>query len=212
MGTPIVLIIFNRPETTKQVFAAVANAKPAQLFIIADGPRTDRPDDLGKCAAARKITERIDWNCEVYRNYSDVNLGCGHRPATGITWAFEKVEEAIILEDDCVPDPTFFRFCEELLEKYRYDERIMMIGGRNNLPSDKQHRCSYHYARIPNCWGWATWRRAWQYHDMELKLWAELRNTRWLSDVFGNEAAVTHWSSKFDRAYAAASNVDYRDH
>ena len=116
MGTPIVLIIFNRPETTKQVFAAVANAKPAQLFIIADSFGTDRPDDLGKCAAARKITERINWNCEVGRKYSDVNLGCGRRPATGMTWVFENVEEANILENGCVPHPSFFKLCDELLE------------------------------------------------------------------------------------------------
>ena len=116
MRTPIAFIVFNRPDLTARVFAEIARARPEKLLVIADGPRPDHQGENAKCAATRAIIERVDWPCEILKNYSDVNLGCGHRPApTGLRWLFEQVDEAIILEDDCVPHPTFFRFCEELL-------------------------------------------------------------------------------------------------
>ena len=131
MRTPVAFLIFNRPDATRRVFESIRDAKPPLLLVVADGPRPDRPDDSRACAEARSLIDRVDWNCEVRTNYSDVNLGCGKRVSSGIDWVFQQVEEAIILEDDCVPDPTFFRFCEELLEKYRHDERISEIGGVN---------------------------------------------------------------------------------
>jgi hypothetical protein len=131
LKTPVALIIFKRPDTTERVFETIRQAKPPKLLVVADGPRTDQPGEAEKCAATRAIIDRVDWDCEVLKNYSDSNLGCGLRPATGISWVFEQVEEAIVLEDDCVPHPTFFRFCEELLEYYRHDERIMSISGIN---------------------------------------------------------------------------------
>ena len=131
MRTPIAFIIFNRPDLTARVFAEIARARPEKLLVIADGPRPDHEGEDAKCAATRAIIERVDWPCEILKNYSDVNLGCGHRPATGLRWVFEQVDEAIILEDDCVPHPTFFRFCEELLDHYRDDERVMHISGDN---------------------------------------------------------------------------------
>src|SRR6267142_406558 len=131
LKTPITFIIFNRPDTTARVFAEIARAKPPKLLIVADGPRVDRMGEAERCAQTRAVVERIDWNCEVLTNYSSVNLGCRNRVASGIDWVFEQVEESIILEDDCVPHPTFFRFCEELLERYRDDERVSQIGGAN---------------------------------------------------------------------------------
>src|SRR5688500_8191261 len=114
--TPIAFLIFNRPDTTARVFTEIAKARPAKLLVIADGPRPDQPEEAQKCLAAREIIKRVDWDCEVLTNYSDVNLGSGRRIASGLDWVFEKVEEAIILEDDCLPDPSFFRFCEELID------------------------------------------------------------------------------------------------
>ena len=114
MKTPVALLIFKRPETTAKVFEAIRQAKPPKLLVVADGPRADQPGEVEKCAAARAIIDTVDWDCEVLKNYSDVNLGCGLRPATGINWVFEQVEEAILFEDDCLPHPTFFQFCEEL--------------------------------------------------------------------------------------------------
>ncbi len=156
--TPVALIIFNRPDTTERVFAEIAKARPPKLFIIADGPREDRPGEAERCASARAIVDRVDWNCEVQKNYSDVNLGCGARPATGISWVFDQVEEAIILEDDCIAHPTFFRFCDELLEKYRDDERIMHIAGNNFQFGNQRTSFSYFFSHHNICWGWASWR------------------------------------------------------
>jgi hypothetical protein len=212
MKTPVALLIFNRPDTTERVFAEVARARPHKFFVVADGPRPNRPQDVEKCAAARAIIERVDWECDVFKNYSDVNLGCGRRPATGISWVFEQVEEAIILEDDCVPHPTFFRFCEELLERYHANNRVMMIAGSNHWFGQRQTAYSYHFSRHMWNWGWATWRRAWQHYDIEIKRWPELRSTSWLRDILGHPSAVEYWQKIFDKAYAARGNVDYWDY
>jgi hypothetical protein len=210
--TPIVLLIFNRPDTTEQVFAEIARAKPQKLFVIADGPRPDRPDDVGKCAAARAVIDHVDWECEVLKNYSDVNLGCGYRPATGISWVFEQTEEAIILEDDCVPHPTFFQFCQELLGKYRNNKKVMMISGRNNYATKLSIPYSYYFGRQHSNWGWATWRRAWQLYDIEIKLWPKLRASSWLLDILGNKKAVDYWCHIFDLAYDCIFQVNTWDY
>ena len=119
LKTPVAFIIFKRPEETQRVFAEIRKVKPAKLLVVADGPRLDRPGEDLQCAAARAIIDRVDWECEVLRNYADTNLGCRDRVSSGLDWVFDTVEEAIIIEDDCLPDPTFFRFAEELLERYR---------------------------------------------------------------------------------------------
>ncbi|MFM7711944.1 MAG: glycosyltransferase family 2 protein, partial [Microcystis sp.] len=142
------------PDTTARVFEAIRQAKPPKLLVVADGPRADRADDIEKCKAARAIIEGVDWDCEVLTNYSDVNLGCKNRVSSGLNWVFDTVEEAIILEDDCVPDPTFFRFCEELLEYYRHDQRIMVISGNNFQFGKKRTGYSYYFSVYTHCWGW----------------------------------------------------------
>jgi hypothetical protein len=190
LTTPVAFLIFNRPDTTARVFEAIRQAKPPQLLVVADSPRPDRPDDIEKCKAARAIVDGVDWDCEVLTNYSDVNLGCGKRPATGITWVFEQVEEAIIFEDDCLPHPTFFQFCEELLEDYRNDERIMHISGTNLTPIPNL-KTSFLFSRLVPTWGWATWRRAWQKFDIEMKLWTEYKNTKSL-EYYGSQKNYVH--------------------
>jgi hypothetical protein len=212
LHTPVTLIIFNRPETTEQVFAEIAKARPQKLFVVADGPRDGHPDDAERCAAARAVIERVDWECEVQKNYSDFNLGCGQRPATGISWVFEHVDRAIILEDDCLPNQSFFRFCEELIERYRDDERIMQISG-NNFQFGKKHTdYSYYFSKYAFCWGWATWRRAWKYHDMELKLWPRLKDSKFLFDIVENQMAVNYWTDKFDRANKSGGEITFWDY
>src|SRR5262245_26909140 len=131
MRTPVAFIVFNRPDLTERVFAEIARARPPKLLVVADGPRPDVAGEAEKCVATRAIIDRVDWQCDVLTNYSDRNLGCGRRPSSGLRWVFEQVEEAIILEDDCLPHPTFFQFCEELLERYRDDKRVMHISGNN---------------------------------------------------------------------------------
>ena len=212
MRTPIAFIIFNRPDLTARVFAEIARARPEKLLVIADGPRPDHQGENAKCAATRAIIERVDWPCEILKNYSDVNLGCGHRPATGLRWLFEQVDEAIILEDDCVPHPTFFRFCEELLDQYREDERVMHISGDNFTSPAKRNVDDYLFSYYPISWGWATWRRAFQYYDPDIKLWPMLRNTGWLSEILvDNESAIRYWTQIFDKAYIESDRNGYWD-
>ncbi len=213
MQTPVALIIFNRPHHTARVFAEIAKAKPERLFLIADGPRPDRPEDVQRCAAVRDIVARVDWPCQVERNFADSNLGCGRRPGSGISWVFEHVDEAIVLEDDCVPDPTFFRFCEELLEKYREDERVMNIGGTNWQGTPPRSPSSYFFS-IFNItgWGWATWRRAWQYYDPAVRLWPEFRDTPWLLDLVRDARVAQMFAHAFDRAYITQGELDFWDY
>jgi len=211
LETPVVLMIFNRPDTTERVFTEIAKAKPRVLLVVADGPRAGRADEAGRCAAAREVVDRVDWKCDVLTNYSDVNLGCGRRVATGLSWVFEHVDAAIILEDDCVPDPTFFTFCTELLEKYRDDERVMHVGGSGFQFGRTQRRFSYFFARNYPSWGWATWRRAWRHYDLEIRLWPELRDTDWLLDITDDARVIDHWRAMFDRAYAVVDHVNTWD-
>jgi hypothetical protein len=206
METPIALIMFNRPETTRRVFAEIARAKPRKLFVIADGPRADHPADVEKCAATRAIINDVDWRCEVLTDYSEVNLGCKVRPSTGISWVLEQVEEAIFLEDDCLPHPTFFRYCAELLERYRDDERVMMISGDNFQDGQSRTASSYYFSRYVHCWGWASWRRAWRHFDVELKLWPVLRETSWLLDILGDEESALYWRAIFDAVFEGRIN------
>jgi hypothetical protein len=208
--TPVALIIFNRPATTRRVFMKIAEARPRQLFVIADGPRPNHPDDAQQCAAARAVVESVDWPCTVVTTYAETNLGCGKRPATGLDWLFQRVDRAIILEDDCVPDLSFFRLCDELLEKYQDDQRIMMIGGTSlwPIPTAYSYNFSYHHS---NC-GWATWRRAWQHFDAKVTRWPTLRGTTWLRDLVEHPVAVEFWTTIFDQAYAAAGEADYWDY
>lgn len=201
MKTPVAFIIFKRPDTTEKVFEAIRQAKPPKLLVIADGPRADRPGEAEKCEASRAIIERVDWNCEVLTNYSEVNLGCAKRVTSGLDWVFEQVEEAIILEDDCLPDPTFFRFCEELLEKYRHDGRVVSISGQNVQMGRKRTNYSYYFSRYNHCWGWASWRRAWQYYDFQMKLWAEVRDSGFLKDILCDPRAVKFWNNWFQDTY-----------
>jgi hypothetical protein len=138
-------------------------------------------------------------------------MGCGHRPASGLRWAFDEVEEAIILEDDCVPHPTFFPFCEELLERYRDDERVMHISGNQFVARPKPPIFSYSVSRYCLSWGWATWRRAFRHYDPEIRLWPALSGTSWLPDVLGDERAAAHWKRVFDRAHVERDRAGYWD-
>lgn len=197
---------FNRPDCLRQVFDRVREVKPRKVFLVLDAPRKDRVDDLPKWEACKKIFEGIDWECEVFRNYAAENMGCRKRVASGITWVFEHVEEAIILEDDCVPHPDFFRFCDELLERYRFDTRVGLIAGMLEHPDVARKETSYYFDRFPSIWGWATWRRAWAQYEKALPLWPTLRTTPLLYTIFGRKERVQRVSKWFDDAYSGRSN------
>jgi hypothetical protein len=140
-------------------------------LVVADGPRDGALGEAEKCAAVRKIIDEVDWPCEVQKNYSDVNLGCKIRVSSGLDWVFSTVKEAIILEDDCLPGHTFFRFCQELLERYRDDTRVMQICGFNRLGCYKSYEYSYYFSKYGPVWGWASWQRAWRYYDVNMEIW-----------------------------------------
>jgi hypothetical protein len=201
MKTPIALLIFNRPDTTEKVFETIRQAKPPRLLIVADGPRKDKVGEAEKCAVARSVFDKVDWDCELLTNYSDVNLGCKERVSTGLNWVFEQVEEAIILEDDCLPHPSFFQFCEELLEYYRYDTRIMSICGNNYMFGSSRTTDSYYFSRDFHCWGWASWKRAWQHYDHKMNLWLQIRDEGWLKDIFQDSNYVEYWTYILQSVY-----------
>ena len=173
METAVALILFRRPEQTARVFERIREARPENLFLIADGPRLGNAEDERECARARAVVEKVDWPCEVHRDFADQNLGLKRRIPSGLDGVFDEVEEAIILEDDCLPHPSFFPYCEELLARYRDDERIVHISGSQLLP-EPPSEWSYHFSRGPAVWGWATWRRAWRLFDVDLNDWHAL--------------------------------------
>ena len=210
MKTAIALIIFNRPDTTKKVFEAIRQAKPDRLFVISDAPRPSHPDDIAKCAEVRQIIEKVDWNCEVICNYSDINLGPKVRISSGLDWVFTQVESAIILEGDCLPHPHFFQFCEELLERFHDDSRIMTISGNNFQFARQKSEYSYYFSRYPLIWGWATWRRAWQKNDLEMKQWQAVCDNNLLKDLLQDSRAVKYWSNIFQNCYDG--NLDTWDY
>jgi hypothetical protein len=201
METPVAFFIFNRPEVTAKVFAVIRQVKPSRLLVIADGPRKNRATDKEKCEATRAIIDHIDWDCHVQKNYADDNLGCGRRICSGLDWVFQEVEEAIILEDDCLPHPTFFQFCTEALHHYRDDTRVMCVAGdsyRQGRYNKTYSEASYFFSRYPYCWGWASWRRAWQHNDYNMSNWPQIRAERLLHTILDNSISVEYWTKIFD--------------
>lgn len=160
---PIMILFFNRPDTLQQVFAWVRRMQPKQLFLVQDGPRADRSDDMKKIEACRRVVENVDWDCEVRRNYAEQNMSCDHREFTGISWCFQFVDRLMILEDDCVPADSFYGFCAELLEKYKNDQRVFSISGLNRLGEYGVTPYDYVFSRASAGIGWATWKRCWDY-------------------------------------------------
>jgi hypothetical protein len=210
--TPIAFLIFNRPDLTEIVFQAIRRVKPKQLFIIADGPRSTEEATL--CAKSKAIIDQVDWDCEVIKNYSDVNLGCRDRVSSGIDWVFSQVEEAIILEDDCLPSDSFFDFCETMLDCYRDDRRIMMISGdnfqvyREQLPAS--HAYSYYFSKYVHVWGWATWRRAWEFYDVNMSSWPFFQEENLTHSISEDPVEILFWQDIFERV--AAGEIDTWDY
>ncbi len=196
---PIALFNFNRPHLTRQVFDVVRQIKPARLLLVADGPRADRPDDARLCAEVRAVFDEIDWGCEVSRNFSDTNLGSFKRNSSGLNWVFDLAEEAIILEDDCVPELSFFPYCEELLERYRNDSRISVISGNNLAPMRQpQSGASYHFSAYGPTWGWASWRRVWKQVDLEMSWWEPDKGRQMLRGLLYNTDEWKQWYDLFN--------------
>lgn len=198
---PVLFLAFNRPETTRRVFDAIRQARPAQLFIAADGPRQDRPDEIGKCAETRETVSAIDWPCDVKTLFREHNLGCRKAVSSAIDWFFDHVEEGIILEDDCLPHPDFFRFCREMLEFHRDDHRVMHISGTNFQGGIKRGNASYYFSRYAHIWGWATWRRAWRFYDVDMKSFPEFKISDAPRQVFPIRRERKRWLEILEKVY-----------
>lgn len=201
LDTPVALIVFNRPESTRRVFAAVAAARPSHLLLVADGPRTDRDGEAERCELVRQIVTGVDWPCKLETNFAAKNMGCRRRVISGLDWVFSLVEEAIILEDDCLPDPSFFPFCSELLERYRDQHKVGMIAGFSHLGETFPFRYSYISSIMVGIWGWATWRRAWQQYDERLSSWPQLKAAGFLNHILPNKRSVAFWTRIFDAMF-----------
>ncbi len=201
MKTPVLFLIFNRPHTTARVFETIRQARPPRLYVAGDGARENREGEAEKVAKARKIATQVDWPCELKILFREKNLGCKKAVSSAITWFFEQEEQGIILEDDCLPHPDFFRFCEVLLDYYANDERIFVITGNNFQNGQKRGNASYYFSKYNHCWGWATWRRAWEYYQGNIPFWPEWsRSEDWLRKI-PNRAERRYWQKIFNQVY-----------
>lgn len=201
VNSPVAIFIFNRPEFTQILIDVLLQVGIKHLLVIADGPRSGIDADIDSCNKARSIVDSIDWGCKVDRLYRDENLGCGHGPSMGLDWVFSQVDRCIILEDDCIPDPSFFQYCDELLDRYFADSRIMMISGDNYLLNKHQVSDSYFFTINTQTHGWATWRRAWDMYDFYMSDWPAIRSSEWLTVLLGDRGYANSWIKNLDYAY-----------
>lgn len=217
-NTPILILVFNRPENTHRVFEEIRKAQPKKFYIAGDGARNI--DEQDKINETRAIVNLIDWDCEVKTLFRDENLGCRKAVSSAITWFFNHEEEGIVLEDDCLPSQSFFGFCSELLERYRHDHRIGHIGGANFQQGRKVGDGSYYYSRLTHVWGWAGWKRVWDTYDVEMKSFEHFRvedlksiashapyRDIWYSNL---EATYNHKINTWDYQYAYCNLINNR--
>ena len=205
--TPILLLAFNRPDTTEKVFSAIRKVKPKKLFISVDGPRNDF--EKIKVDEVKKIVSNVDWPCTVKKIFNKKNLGLMQTATNAFNYLFKNAEQGIILEDDCLANESFFKFCEEMLQKYKDNEKIMHISGDNFQRGWKRNNYSYYFSKNPHGWGWATWRRAWKKYDATMKNYPTLRKN--LKNIFPNKIERTHIRNMLDDAYFNNQNaVDIR--
>lgn len=194
---PILFVIFNRPDLTKITFERIKELKPKKLYVAADGPRLGKIGDIDLCNQTRALVEKIDWPCEIKKQFSDANLGCGRAVSSAINWFFEAEEMGIIIEDDIVPDASFFNYCAELLTYYKDDESVMQINGCNFQQGAIRGDGSYYFSAFPHVWGWATWRRAWKYYDFNLSDLNYFYNLNKLKYYFSDKKVINSWHEIF---------------
>lgn len=200
-NTPILFLVFNRPDTTQRVFDQIKKIQPTHLFIAADGPRQSVSADKERCAEVKKIISDIDWPCEIKTLFRTKNLGCKIAVSQAISWFFKNVESGIILEDDCLPDISFFKYCEELLGLYIDNPKIMHIGGNNFQNGVTRGDGSYYFSLYGHIWGWATWRRAWQYYDPNINTLPNFIKSNKIKKIFKNWAARDFWMMRFKEVH-----------
>ena len=200
-AAPVLLITFNRPDYTIQVFEKIRQAKVKKLYISNDGPREGNIEDQKAREEIKKIIDSIDWDCEIHTLFQEKNLGCGWGPATAISWAFEKEDRLIILEDDCVPALAFFAYCNQLLERYKDDTRIWLISGDNFNEEAVTTKHSYFFSRYGHSWGWATWKRCWKEMDMYMTKWPLILEQDLFKSAFRTDKEAKFFEKKLNRIY-----------
>jgi hypothetical protein len=200
LQTPVLFCLFNRPDLARRVFASIAAMQPRHLLISCDGPRSGYPSDQNLVARSRAIVDAVDWPCDVETFFPDTNQGCRRQMSAAITWAFEQHEKIIILEDDCLPDPTFFSYCQQLLDRYASNRQVMMISG-DNFQERLRSRSGpdYYFSGYTHIWGWASWRRAWKQFDLSMASWSHGTGRPVLENYCCHEAEQMYWASIFDR-------------
>jgi hypothetical protein len=198
MNVPVLFLVFNRPDVTARVFEAIRAARPPRLYIAADGAREQKAGEALLCKQVRETVTKVDWPCEVKTLFRETNLGCKRAVAEGISWFFEQESMGIILEDDCLPEHSFFRFCEELLLRYEYDQRIMMVCGTNFANTDKLNS-AYYFTSYPRIWGWASWRRVWNEYDVKMTTFPYVQEQQLLRNRFASENEYNYWMNAFTK-------------
>lgn len=198
---PVLIIAFNRPKITENLIKELKKIKPKEIFFAVDGPRKNNKEDKIKVKETQEVIKNIDWPCKVKKLIRTENKGCKYGPAEAIDWLFKNVDKGIILEDDCLPNKSFFKFCEQLLEKYKDDERIMHISGTNYNRNWKSNLDSYYFSKYPFIWGWATWRRAWNKYDIEMKNYEIFKKETYLKQIFPNKLEAMTIKKGFKTVY-----------
>lgn len=213
MNTPVVFLVFSRPEPTARVFERIREARPPKLLVVCDGPRPNVPGEAERVAQVRALIEQgVDWPCELLTNYAPCNMGCRERVFSGLDWAFSLVEEAIILEDDCLPHPSFFSYCEALLKRYRDEPRVLHIGANNFQGWRVRSSASFFFAKYNHIWGWATWRRAWQLIDKDAAAWNDPALREKVEATFDTPEEREYWSAIFDSITSPATRPNTWDY
>ena len=202
LQTAVLFLVFNRPDTTMQVFETIRQARPTRLYVAADGPREGRDGEAERVAKVREIATNVEWQCDVKTLFRKQNLGCKYAVSEAITWFFKHEEQGIILEDDCLPHSDFFTFCETLLDRYADDESVSVITGDNFQNGSRRGEASYYFSKYNHCWGWASWRRAWQHYEGDLPFWPEWSQSGDWAKKMSDKVERRYWSKIFERVHA----------
>lgn len=210
-NTPVALLFFNRPDKTSKVFEVISKIRPSILLLVADGPRSDRQEEMGLVNEAREVVSKITWPCKVLKNYSDSNLGCKKRVSSGLDWVFSEVDRAIILEDDCLPSLDFFWYCQELLDLYKTNDRIGMISGVNLISKRLNYSASYFFTEFVHVWGWATWSNRWKSYDVDMHEWPNIADGNTSLNIMNSTKSRKYWGRIFESVYAGKIDTwDYQ--
>jgi len=199
MNIPVLILAFNRPKETNILIEKLKKIKPSKLYVGQDGPREDSKDDKKLCDDVQKIFENISWNCTIKKKLNKKNLGCRESVSTAINWFFENEEKGIILEDDCIPSNSFFKFCQKMLVKYEKSNEVFVISGSNFQNNNFIGNGDYYFSKYAHCWGWATWKRAWKYFDNNMEFWNTLKNSTSWNNLHDNKLENKYWKKIFDK-------------